>query len=352
MRTTLAIPSALLALLATARAQDLKLGDPAPALAIAKWIKGEPVAKFAADKVYVVEFWATWCGPCIAGMPHLSKLQADYQDQGLTIIGVSTQDPRNSLAQVEAMVKDKGDGMGYTVAWDDARKTNEAYMRAAKRNSIPCCFLLDKAGKIAFIGHPMWLDLPLAGVMAGTWDPVKGAEELAAADKSWRDVMQRLSTAPDKADADAEALLAKYPFLTESIEQAEYDGWFKAKNYAKAYHVGDKLVAAAIANRNDGVLNHVAWSIVDPDAMVETRDLDLALRAAEKGVEITKGKEPNVLDTLARVHFCKGDVKKALELQKQAVALDGREELQKSLREYEAAAAKGADKVEAAGPKK
>ena len=91
-------------------------------------------------------------------MPHLSDLQKKHADKGLTIIGVTAEDPRNSLEQVEAMVADKGDTMAYTVAWDDARKTNDAYMKAAKQNGIPCAFIVDGNGKIAYIGHPMYLD--------------------------------------------------------------------------------------------------------------------------------------------------------------------------------------------------
>src|SRR4051794_18757941 len=72
---------------------DLSVGDAAPPLAVTKWVAGAPVAKFEPGKVYVVEFWATWCGPCIAAMPHLAGLQADYKDQGLVVLGVTSKDP-------------------------------------------------------------------------------------------------------------------------------------------------------------------------------------------------------------------------------------------------------------------
>ncbi len=166
----------------------LSVGDAAPALAIGKWVKGEPIAAFQQGKTYIVEFWATWCGPCITGMPHLSELQKKYADKGLTILGVTAEDTRgNTLEKVEAMVKSKGDIMSYTVAWDDGRKTNDAYMRAAQQGGIPCAFLVDGNGKIAYIGHPMAIDATLETVVAGKHD----IAALAAASKKAKEIEMR-----------------------------------------------------------------------------------------------------------------------------------------------------------------
>src|SRR5262245_40700130 len=70
-----------------AKAVTLKVGDAAPALAIGDWVQGEPVTGFEKGKVYVVEFWATWCGPCRKSIPHLTKLQAENRE-AVTIIGI------------------------------------------------------------------------------------------------------------------------------------------------------------------------------------------------------------------------------------------------------------------------
>ena len=53
---------------------SLIIGDPAPSLHVGKWIKGSPIQRFERGKIYVIEFWATWCRPCIAAMPRLSAL--------------------------------------------------------------------------------------------------------------------------------------------------------------------------------------------------------------------------------------------------------------------------------------
>src|SRR5262245_43903748 len=143
MRKLLSIALAGLVAL-TAGAEDpkpavsLKVGDPAPGLKASKWLQGQEVKKFEPGKVYVVEFWATWCAPCIAAMPHLAQLQARYKDKGVTVIGYSAQDPSNTEQQVAAFVKKRGPKLGYTFAFGEDRKTWDAWMRAAGRKGIPC----------------------------------------------------------------------------------------------------------------------------------------------------------------------------------------------------------------------
>ncbi|MFR4418059.1 MAG: TlpA disulfide reductase family protein [Akkermansia sp.] len=51
------------------------------------WIQGTPVKEWEKDKVYIFEFWATWCGPCLAAMPHMEQLHQAFKDNpGMQII--------------------------------------------------------------------------------------------------------------------------------------------------------------------------------------------------------------------------------------------------------------------------
>ena len=84
----------------------LTIGSKAPSIDVEHWLsngngKFPVVKKFQTGKVYVVEFWATWCGPCVASMPHISKLQNKFSDQGVQIISVSEED----LETVEEFLK-------------------------------------------------------------------------------------------------------------------------------------------------------------------------------------------------------------------------------------------------------
>jgi thiol-disulfide isomerase/thioredoxin len=327
-------------------AQTLVAGQPAPALHVAKWVKGDPVAAFAKDRVYVVEFWATWCGPCIAGMPHLSEVQQKHAAR-LTVIGVTSEDESNSLADVEAMVKAKGDTMAYTVAWDDEHKTHAAWFSAAEQEGIPCCFVVDKQGTIAWIGHPQWLDMLLPDVLAGSYDPAALAGKVTAVEKRLTRIFVAAQVKPTTALEEAKVLLAEFPFLTDQVEPGLFSLLLEGEGIQHAWALGERMVIRAIASKDASTLNDVAWLIVDPAAERTERNFDLAMRAASKAVEFTGSKNPNILDTLARVHAWKGEFARALELQQQALALVAGDEettagLDAARREYEA-------KIQAAG---
>ena len=66
--------------------KDLVVGSDAPPMTV-EWAKGSYDA--TSDKPYIVDFWATWCGPCIRSIPHLTRLQKEYELEGLQVIGIS-----------------------------------------------------------------------------------------------------------------------------------------------------------------------------------------------------------------------------------------------------------------------
>ena len=151
---TIALSGCCLALAAYAVAQipSLDIGSQAPALSV-KVLKGEPVdiAAGNGEKVFVVEFWATWCGPCRRSIPHLSSLYNRYNDKGLEIIGISTEDADT----VEPYVKRMGKKMTYTVALDQNRATIRSYMGGVGVNTIPHAFIVDWNGQIIWHGSPL-----------------------------------------------------------------------------------------------------------------------------------------------------------------------------------------------------
>jgi thiol-disulfide isomerase/thioredoxin len=324
------------------KAVTLNVGDPAPALSVDKWVKGDEITGFEKGRVYVVEFWATWCGPCIRSMPHLSEIQKEYKDKGLTVVGMTSEDSRgNTLDAVKKMVEAKGDKMGYTVAWDKGRETNKAYMQAAGQGGIPCSFVVDQKGNIAYIGHPMTLDFVLGTVLDGKWDYKTGPDDAQAAYKKVADqkraIMRKVEDDPKGALEAMNEFDAKNPRFAFA-PQEKFALQLEAGD-AGANETGAKLVDAMIADKDAQGLNEFAWNLVDPDGTVKNPPLEAALKAAEAATRLTNEKDGAILDTLARVYWLKGDKGKAIEIQKKAVehaTEQFKDELEQRLHEYEA----------------
>ncbi len=159
----------------TASAQTaLELGSPAPAIKVGSWVQGKPVANFQKGQIYVLEFWATWCGPCFKAMPHLSELSEKYKAKA-TFVGVNVWEDRDggytAPKKVADFMKANPGRMSYAVAIDTKESSMaNGWLKAAKINSIPTTVVIDGEGKVAFIGHPMELDVVLEQVVAGKFD--------------------------------------------------------------------------------------------------------------------------------------------------------------------------------------
>lgn len=327
-----------------ALAGGLELGDPAPALDV-QWVKGTPVPALSADGVYVVEFWATWCGPCKKSIPHLSELQAKYADK-VTFIGVSVWE--KDQAKVAPFVETMGDKMAYRVAMDrvegDKGAMASSWMEAAGQKGIPAAFIV-QAGRIAWIGHPGDMDETLAEVVAGTWDIAAAKVKMEQAEKGEKLFIAAQEAAQagkwDEALARSDELIAQAPHMEVYIGPLRLAALLGLGRFDVASAYGQAFLTG-VGKDNAQALNALAWMIVDPEAKYAQRDLKLAFAAATRANELTEGKEPGILDTLAKVHFDMGEVEKAIEIQQKAVELakgsSWEQELTRRLEEYKGAA--------------
>src|SRR5246500_3160101 len=121
---------------AAANAVSLKVGDPAPKLQTGKFVQGEPVTEFAPGKAYIVEFWATWCGPCRVSIPHLNEIHNKYKDKGLIVIGQDCWERDEELVAPFVETMANSNKMTYRVALDNKEgnekgKMAETWMAAA-----------------------------------------------------------------------------------------------------------------------------------------------------------------------------------------------------------------------------
>ena len=123
------------------RLKGLESSDPPP-LQVTQWINADPAT--LADlkgKIVVLDFWATWCGPCIASIPHLNELAEKFKDK-VVFIGVCHPRGGEKMGQ---MVKDKG--IKYPVCLDPTGATAKAY----HVNGYPDYYIIDASGKFAVI---------------------------------------------------------------------------------------------------------------------------------------------------------------------------------------------------------
>jgi len=320
-------------------AAKLNIGDPAPDLQVAKWVQGDAVKAFEPGKAYLVEFWATWCGPCKVSIPHLNELHQKFKDKDLVVIGQDCWERDEAL--VEPFIKKMGEKMTYRVALDDKSSEKDGamaatWMQAAERNGIPSAFVVNKQGKIAWIGHPMSLkDSVLEEILAGSFDLKKAATDYEASEKSQKqraELSRKLGTSLQKKNwDDAEAAVAE---MEKVLPGDQRDAYAMVRfqiqvgrgNYDAAYK---GLSAYSDAHQNEAMLqNQIAWTIVSRKGL-EKRDMPLAEKAAERANKAAKGEDPNILDTLARIQFMNDKKQEAVATQQKAAELaDGKQKVE------------------------
>jgi thiol-disulfide isomerase/thioredoxin len=380
-----------------------ELGQPAAPLKISAWIKGKPVDLDAVKgkQIVVVEFWATWCPPCLTSIPHLTALQKKFKD--VIIVGVSGEE----AATVRKFVTKMGDQMDYTVAIDDNQQTDRGYMAAFGQSGIPHAFIVDLEGRVVWQGFPLaGLEETLAQLVAGKFDLVK-AKKRAGAELLMNEFYDAVMTGTDEAKVDRlgkelEALDAEVGGLTpgQKFSAAAARKTVKFRSLLRDYQIAVRannsranldrieqllaqnapadfnlgrfkeavrldqvfneyyLAAAGYGNADSlaGLAKKVAelkttdatvlndWSLtLLADERIKHRDYELATKLAKAAVEATDGKEAVVLNTYARALFDSGNIADGIAWQKKAIAAasdDGtKQQLGETLKKYEEKAA-------------
>jgi len=314
----------------------LTVGDPAPAIDAAHWLKGEEIDRLEEDRVYAIVFWATWCKYCRAALPDLSRLQTEHEADDVRIVGVSGEKLQTVfafLAQPEWNAK-----ASFSIAADPDRSVHREYMEAAAVGEIPVVFVVGRTGEIEWIGHPRDLEAPLKRVVAGEWDRDafrrEFEEEIAPArrrfqrmrvmkkaylDHDWDELLRLFDNAIDDAEDPRRLQVQKFMLMIGEMDRP-------AEGYAFGRRMLDDIW------NEPKLLNDLAWFIVDHES-VEFRDLGFAMKTARRACELTEFRKARLLDTLARVHFELGRVDEAIRWQEKAVErLDEGDPLADSIR--------------------
>ncbi len=306
----------------------MKVGDAAPKIQPASWAQGEAVKELEGDKVYIVEFWATWCGPCVAAIPHVNDLYKKHKDKGLVVVG---QNLGEDAKTVKDFVKQMGSKMTYRVTVDTPDGTmGKKWLEAAGQNGIPCAFVVNKKGKLAYIGHPMSMEESmLEKLLAEPSNKPAGQSAKPAADASSPPSAKAIELSAKAADMiragkldDAEATIAELQEqLTDNHRQIggllELDLLLARKQADDALQLA-KLIAEDFSAKPEVVAAVALHLVSAPDASpaMQTEAEKLATPISE-----TEGAgRSNAFSALARVAFLRGNKDAAIDLQTKAVS--------------------------------
>ena len=98
-------------------------------------------------KVVLVDFWATWCGPCVKGFPHLVELSNKHRDAGLAVISVSMNEPKDRPSVLAFLERQKADFENLLPEYGAGSKFLEAF---DLRGDVPFYKLYDSKGVLRF----------------------------------------------------------------------------------------------------------------------------------------------------------------------------------------------------------
>lgn len=301
-----------------------KPGDSVTPEALGKldWIQGEAPGEWEPGKLYVLECWATWCGPCIAAIPHVDKLYDKYESKGLRVIGVNVWE--DGKEKVEEFVKKKGDGMSYPVAYTGKGGVFETeWLTPAGVRGIPHAFLVKDGNVIAGL-HPMKLtEKVIEGLLQEGESGFGVLDELNAAqkkDEAQAQALQAFSAAAKANDAAAMTVAVKQleeqnpqnmylPMMKNDILVAEKN-WEKLNTLLDA-EGSEKMSALGIASLGTRFSNMEEV----PDETVKK-----LIAAQESHPELSKSGPFPVLN-VSRLFWKIGDKEKALEKAKAALEI-------------------------------
>ena len=301
--------------------------EPAPLPTSGDAIVGPALEAWPTDRQTILVFWSPFVG---GAAPHLKRLQsvAETHDhlEGISIaLG-----PRD---RVEAVLADLGNAKSDSdhepprTIVDEGQEWRQAFLEPLGLNTLPAVVVVDEQGRITYHSALTSLLRPLAQLIADRWNPIVYRNDaleyaarmalmreidrgraLASRDRlEWEDVLAVVREGIALDPRNTPLLVKEFDILLADADRPD-----------EAYEVGRRIIQDF--PRSPITLNELAWHVVSFPG-VSRRDLDFALDASRRANTLQNWNDSGQLDTLARIHWLRGDDAEAIRIQRKAVAL-------------------------------
>lgn len=291
------------------------IGDAVPALGgQVTWLHGEASPEFDVGRVYLLDFWATWCPPCYPMIDHLSELQDRYRDDDLVVIGIAV--GTDVGVPLPRFLDKEGPRISYAIAAPNdeeelkARLVHPSIMDPTDF-SLPFVMLVDRQGRLAWTSDPGGGDDDLGGVveavMEGTFDLAAHAESA----RRQRALLTETAAELDRAEqlreqgrlAEAARVLLpaaeRLPRKHASVAVSLFQDILCAGEAELAASFGRELLERVLADEVNALVQAERAILATPNA--EERDLALAESMVRQALELKGGDHPDFLFELAKV---------------------------------------------------
>jgi thiol-disulfide isomerase/thioredoxin len=243
-------------------------GQRVPDLSGVRWIHGEPMHRFEPGRVYVLEFWSTWCGACAESIETTNQLARRYAKEA-TFLSIHIGQQESAPKPTEFLQRRLDAAkpiMEFSIADDIDGKTAMTWMNATECTGLPTAMIVDREGTLAWFGHARDVERPIKEVIEGRFDRSRNVQAMTARIRAGR-----LGTESDRA-----------------IEKGEYDE-------------GIRLILEALASDPDSVVDWIPSTY--GHLLATSRSLSLAAKFARTVLATDAGNRKELFAGLANAIF-------------------------------------------------
>jgi hypothetical protein len=312
----------------------LLIGSRVPPIKGIQVVAGEQYENRWEGRLRLMHFWSPWNLLSRRAVLLLSRLQREFPEQ-ITVLHVTT-DERETIEDFLAETNNQTgarfrDEVAGVIATDGQREATRAWQGEAGTTELPLVFLADQEGVLQWFGPALSCERPLRAVLSGTWNPESAAIAAGVQAALMRSAGQ----------SDDPGLQGKSRKLRETLPDDPeaamlvVDLLMAAEEYGELQRAARHALSAC--GEDPETLSRLAWLLATASDSPRV-PLEIAHEAASRAVQLS-GRRPEMLETLARVHFRRRNLNDAIAIQREAVAATANSQrrplLEAILREYE-----------------